>query len=93
MSISGLIPGVTMIFVYNGLNTNMEIGSIPVWVLPTIWRLKQVRDTKFGMNVFNKMLLNPEKCQGYSIYRFWVIKAKPTEGVKLPDSYHIRVKK
>ena len=31
-------------------------------------------DTKFGMNVSNRMLLNAAKFQGYSFYRFWVIK-------------------
>ena len=28
------------------------------------------------------MLLNAAKCQGYSFYRFWVIKRKPTRGDK-----------
>ena len=37
-------------------------------------------DTKFGMNVSNRMLLNAAKYQGYSFYRFWVIKGKPTGG-------------
>ena len=26
--------------------------------MPNIWRLRRVRDTKFGMNVSNEMLLN-----------------------------------
>ena len=43
-----------------------------------------VRDTKFGTNVSNKMLLNTEKCQGYSLYYFWVIKGKPTGGTPPP---------
>ena len=64
----------------------MEIGNTPVWVLPNIQRLEQVRDTKFGTNVSNKILLNAAKCQGYSFYRFSVIKGKPTgrAGVKFP---------
>ena len=37
-------------------------------------------DTKFGTNVSNRMLLNAAKFQGYSFYRFWVIKEKPTGG-------------
>ena len=37
-------------------------------------------DTKFGTNVYNRMLLNAAKFQGYSSYRFWVIKEKPTDG-------------
>ena len=47
-------------------------------------------NTKFGANVSNRMLLNAAKSQGYSFYRFGVIKGKPTAGggggggVKLP---------
>ena len=64
---------------------NPEIGKTPVWVLPNIWRLKQVRNTKFGTKVSNKMLLNAAKCQGYNFYCFWVIKGKPTgERGKIP---------
>ena len=37
------------------------------------------------------MLLNAAKCQGYSFYRFWVIKGKPTRaGVKLLPPTQIR---
>ena len=73
------------------MTKNPEIGNIPVWILPNIWRLGQVRDTKFGMNVSNKMLLNATKCQGYNFYCFWDIKGKPTgEGVKLSHT-QIRV--
>ena len=32
------------------------------------WRLEWVRDTKFGINVSNEILLNTAKCQGYSFY-------------------------
>ena len=59
---------------------NSEIGNNPAWVLPNIWRLGQVRDTKFSTNISNKMLLNATKCQVYSFYYFWVIKGKPIEG-------------
>ena len=41
------------------------------------------------------MLLNAAKSQGYSLYYLWVIKGKPTGGVKLPPSHaptQIRVK-
>ena len=47
-----------------------------VWL--NIWRLLRASNTKFGANVSNKMLLNDAKCQGYSFYRFWAIKEKPT---------------
>ena len=82
-------------FFYEGLTRNLEIGNTPIWVLPNIWRLGQGRETKFGTNVSSKMLLNSTKCQGYSLYHFWVIKRKPTVGggVKLPPSpTQIRVK-
>ena len=75
--------GIMTIFFYKGLTRNPEIGNTPVWVLPNIWRLGQVMDTKFGTNVSNRMLLNAAKCQGYSFYRFWVIKGKPTGGSKI----------
>ena len=70
--------GVTAISFYKGLTRNPEIRNTPVWVLPNIWRLGQVRNTKFGMNISNKILPNAAKCQGYSFYSFWVIKGKPT---------------
>ena len=47
--------------------------------LLNIWRLGQVRDIKFDINVFNKMLLNAAKFQGCNFYHFWVINGKPTE--------------
>ena len=78
--------GVMTIFFYKGLTWNPEIGNTHVWVLPKIWRLGQVRDTKLGMNVSHKMLLNAAKYQGYSFYRFGIIKGKPTGGVKLPPT-------
>ena len=62
------------IYFYKGLTRNPEIRNTPVWVLPNIWWLGQVRDTKFDADVSNEMLLNAAKCQGYSFYRFWVIK-------------------
>ena len=85
--------GVMTIFVYKGLTRNPEIGNTPAWFLPNIWRLGQVRDSKFGVNVSNKILMNAAKCQGYSFHRFWVINGKPTRGKFAPPSIQIRVKK
>ena len=62
--------GVMTIFFYNGLTKSPEIGNTTVCVLPNIWRLGRVRDTKFNTNVSNKKLLNTAKCQGYRFYRF-----------------------
>ena len=71
------------IFVYKGMNRNPEIGNTFVWVLPNIWRLGRVRNTKFGVNVSNDKLLNAANYQGYSFYYFWVIKEKPKGAVKI----------
>ena len=75
-----IMTGVTKILACKGLTKNLEIVNTPVWVLPSILRLGQVRDSKFGSNVSNKMLRNAPKCQGYGFYHFWVIKGKPTRG-------------
>ena len=84
---------VMLIFLYNGLTRNPKIRNILLWVFPNIWRLGRVRDTKFGINVSNEMLLNTAKYQGYSFYRSWVIKRKATGGgVKLHPQSQIRVK-
>ena len=68
------------IFVYKGFTRNPEIGNTPVWVLPNIWRLGLVGDTKLGMSVSIEKLLNALKCKIYDYYRFWVIKRKLTGG-------------
>ena len=46
--------GIMTIFFYKGLTRNSEIGNTNVWVLPNIWRLGRVIDTKFGTNVSNR---------------------------------------
>ena len=63
--------GVTTISFYMGLTRNPEIGNTPVWVFHNIWRLGQVRNTKFGTNVSNMMLLNAAKCQGFNVMMLW----------------------
>ena len=77
--------GVMRIFFYKRLTRNTEIGNTTVWVLPNIWRLGWVRNTKFGTKVSNEMLLNAAKRQGYSFYRFGVIKGKPIGGKITPS--------
>ena len=82
------------IFFYKGSTRNPEIRNNPVWVLPYTWRLELVMDTKIGTILSNRILLNAAKFQGYSFYRFWVIKGKPTRGggkTTLPPT-QIRVK-
>ena len=53
--------GIMTIFFYNALTRNPDMGNTPVWVLPNIWRLGRVMDTKFGKNVSNRMLLKAAK--------------------------------
>ena len=61
-------------------NLELQLNEISAQlkVFPNIWRLGGVRDTKFGTNISNEMLLHAAKCQGYSFNRFRVIKGKPT---------------
>ena len=72
--------GVMISIFYKGLTRNPEIRNTLVWISPNILKPGRVRDTRFGNNVSNEMLLNTAKCQGYSLYGFWVIKGKPTVG-------------
>ena len=79
--------GIMTLFFYKGLTRNLEIGNTPVWVLPKIWRLGGVMDTRCGVNLCNRMLLKAAKFQGYSFYRFRVMKGKPTGGKITPPSH------
>ena len=70
--------GVMGISFYKRLTRSLEIRNTLVVGLPNIWRLGQVRTTKFGRNVSSKILLRFTKCQDHSFYCFCVIKGKPT---------------
>ena len=72
--------GVLTIFVYKRLTEIRKLELRPSEVPSiNIWKLAEIRDTKFGRNVSNKKFLNAAKFQVYSFYRFWVIERKPTE--------------
>ena len=88
-SVSSLVLELWQFSLIKEFTRNLVIGNTPVWVLPNIWRLEWVMDTKFGTNVSNKMLLNVAKLQSYSFYGFWVIKGKLTGGggIKLPPPH------
>ena len=60
-------------FFYKELTRNPKIENTPIWVLLNVWKLGQIRDTKFGTKFSNKISLNTVKYQGYSFYRFWII--------------------
>ena len=86
--------GVMTNYFSQGVTRNLKIGNTPVWVLPNIWRLGWVKDTKSCTDVSKEMLLNAENRQGYNFYLFWVIKGKPTgggEGKITPLLIQIRV--
>ena len=74
---------------YKGLTRNPEIGNTLVWILPNIWRMGKVRDTKFCRSISNQMLLNTTKYQRYIFYRFWLIKGKPTGGITPPTQFKV----
>ena len=84
MSISSLVLELWQFSFIRDLIRNLEFGNTPVWLLPNIWRLGQIGNTKFATNVSNKILLNAAKRKGYSFYRFWVTKGRSTRGMKLP---------
>ena len=83
MSISSLVLELWY-FLLKGINQKSGNRKYPGWVLHNIWRLGQVRGTKFGKDVSIEMLLNTAKCEGYSFYHFWVNKGKPTGGKITP---------
>ena len=72
--------GVMTIFFYKGLIRNPEIGNTPVWVLPNIWILGRVRDTKFGSNVSNEMLLNAAKISVLQLLPFFELFRENQQG-------------
>ena len=72
--------GVMAISFYKGFTRNWKIWNTPVWLLPNIWRLRRIKNTKCSTKIPNKMLLNAAKFQVYSFHHFSVIKGKPTEG-------------
>ena len=67
--------GRVTIFFYKGLSGNRKQPRLS---FAQYLETGTSMDTKFGTNVSNRMLLNTAKFQGYSFYRFWVIKGKPT---------------
>ena len=74
---------VKTIYFYQRLTKNSENVNTLVGVWLNIWRLGGVRDTNFGKDVSNKMLLNAANAR---VTVFTVLKlAKGGEGGKLPS--------
>ena len=64
---------VMIIFVYKGLTRNPDIGNNSVCALSNIWRLRRVKNAKFGRNVSNEKLGLLDKLQiwGFEAFTFW----------------------
>ena len=86
MSISSLVLELSQFSFIRDWPEIRKSENTLVWVLPNIWRLGRVMDTKFDANVCNRMLLNAAQFKGNSFCRFWVINGKPTGGQNYPHS-------
>ena len=86
MSISSLVLELSQFSFIRDWPEIRKSENTLVWVLPNIWRLGRVMDTKFDANVCNRMLLNAAQFKGNSFCRFWVINGKPTGGQNYPPS-------
>ena len=71
--------GVMIILFYEGL-TEIRKSKTPLseFYPISMWRLRQIRDTKIYTDVCNEMLLNTTNYEGYSFYGLRVIKGKLT---------------
>ena len=78
--------GVITIFYYKGFTRNLEIGNTSVWVLPSIWKLGQVRNTKFGTKSLIKYyrMLQNAKVTAFTVSE--LLRQKPKRGIRLPSA-------
>ena len=76
VSISSLVLTIWVMTIcfYKALTRYPKIRNIPAWVFPNIWKLAQIRNTKLGANVPNKILLNAAKYEGYRFYRLLLLR-------------------
>ena len=65
--------GIMIIFYYKGMTRNPEIGNIPVWVLPNIWRLGGVIDIKFSkMSLIEcYWMLQNSRVTAFTVFELW----------------------
>ena len=71
--------GVMIILFYEGLKEIRKSKTPLSEFYPiSMWRLRQIRDTKIYTDVCNEMLLNTTNYEGYSFYGLRVIKGKLT---------------
>ena len=82
VSVSLLVLELWYLLFIRDLGRNQEIKNTPIWIFSNMWRLRQIRDTKFSMNVSNKNSLNAAKYQVDSLWCFSFIKRKPNSQEK-----------
>ena len=68
------------IFLYKGLTKNPKVGNAPVWVLPNIWRLRQVWDIKLGSNVSNEIFWTLHNARITAFTIFELLRENQQEG-------------
>ena len=78
MSIKILVVELWQFLFIRDLTRIPEIENTPAWIFSNIWKLKQVWDTKFRLNVSNEKLVSAVKCQAYSFCNFRIISSSPT---------------
>ena len=61
MSLSLLVLELRKLLFLGDFTGNPEFENTSVGVLCNTWRLRQVRNTKFGVNVSNEKLINAAK--------------------------------
>ena len=70
--------GVMAIFVYKGLDGNLEYENRQDRIFLLKWALRRARDSKFWKHISNKIFLVSTKRHDYSLHHFSVINGKPT---------------
>ena len=62
--------GVMAIFVYKGLDGDLEYENSQVWIFLFKWALREARDSKFCKHISNKIFLVSTKLHDYSLDHF-----------------------
>ena len=70
-------------FVYHGFDPETGNRKYPCLSFSQYLGLGQTRFAKFGINIFNKMLLNAAICQ-FTTFTFSKLLKKNQQGVKIP---------
>ena len=90
-----IITGSGNMTIFKGLTRIPEIRNNPIWVLPNIWRMGQVMDTKFGMNVSNRIIecyWMLQNARVTTLTIFELLRENQLQGLKLPSPYHTQTR-